>query len=61
MAPRAVAAVKVVVFLAALFPAARLVYGIFLDSDLLGVNPAEFITRALGDWALRLLLAAPWR
>jgi sulfoxide reductase heme-binding subunit YedZ len=53
---KAVGPLKVVVFVAALLPLARLVAGAFVFPDWLGVNPAEYITRALGDWALRFLL-----
>ncbi len=49
-------ALKVVVFLAAFVPAAHLAHAAFFDPEYLGANPAEFITRSLGDWALRLLL-----
>lgn len=53
---RAIGAVKVLIFLVALVPLLRLLLGIFAFPDWLGANPAEFITRSLGDWALRLLL-----
>jgi len=48
--------VKVAVFVLALEPLGRLVTGVFLYPEWLGANPAEFITRATGDWALRMLL-----
>lgn len=48
-------AVKVVVFLAALIPAALLVRGILTNS--LGVNPAETIQLSTGRWALKFLIA----
>ena len=54
---RAIGVVKALVFLLALIPLAKLVAGVFIYPDWLGPNPAEFITRALGDWALRFLLA----
>ncbi len=47
---------KVVVFAAALVPASRLAYAALFDVEWLGPNPAETLTRGLGDWALRLLL-----
>lgn len=56
LSPTAVATVKVCLFLAALVPLGRLLAGVFWYPDWLGPNPAEFITRATGDWALRLLL-----
>lgn len=40
----------------ALLPVGHLLYGAFVRPDILGANPAEFITRATGDWALRILL-----
>ncbi len=45
---------KILVFILALLPLARLVYGAFTDN--LGVNPVEFMTRNTGDWALYFLL-----
>jgi sulfoxide reductase heme-binding subunit YedZ len=53
---RAVGPLKVAVFVAALLPLARLAAGAFFFPDWLGANPAEYITRATGDWALRFLL-----
>lgn len=55
-APRRIAAAKVLLFLLALLPLAHLSYGAFANPEILGANPAEFITRATGDWALRMLL-----
>ena len=40
----------------ALVPLARLVAGVVVFPEWLGANPAEFITRATGDWTLRFLL-----
>jgi sulfoxide reductase heme-binding subunit YedZ len=45
---------KVVLFAAALVPAAWLARGVFHDQ--LGPNPVETITHTTGDWALRFLL-----
>ena len=45
---------KVIVFLLALLPLARLVYGALTNN--LGVNPVEFMTRFTGDWAMHFLL-----
>ena len=53
---RAIAAWKAGVFLLALIPLARLVAGVLAFPEWLGANPAEFITRSTGDWALRILL-----
>jgi len=50
MVPR----LKALVWLLSLAPLAWLVYGAF--NSLLGANPIEYITRATGDWTLRLLL-----
>ena len=49
-------AVKPVVWLLALLPAAWLVGGALTDT--LGANPAEALIRATGDWALRGLCIA---
>jgi sulfoxide reductase heme-binding subunit YedZ len=51
-----VPAFKAVLFIAALVPVARLAIGAFFYPEWLGVNPAEYITRSTGDWALRFLL-----
>jgi sulfoxide reductase heme-binding subunit YedZ len=48
---------KIVVFFLALVPLARLAVALAFFPDWLGANPAEFITRSLGDWTLRFLLA----
>lgn len=53
---RAVNTIRLVVFLSALVPLARLATGAIVFPEWLGANPAEFITRATGDWALRFLL-----
>ncbi|MEI6303465.1 MAG: protein-methionine-sulfoxide reductase heme-binding subunit MsrQ [Betaproteobacteria bacterium] len=49
-------ALKAVVFALALAPLARLATGAFLFPEWLGANPAEYITRATGDWTLRFVL-----
>ena len=46
-------AAKPVLFVLALLPFAWLVYGAFTDN--LGANPAEYLSRATGDWTLRFL------
>ena len=51
-----VTALKAFLFIAALLPLSYLVAGAFFFPDWLGANPAEYITRSLGDWTLRLLL-----
>ncbi len=51
--PRQLAAIKVLFFLAALLPFARLV--LFAFTERLGANPIEFITRNTGDWTLYFL------
>lgn len=48
-------AAKVILFLAALVPAALLVRGILTNN--LGVNPAETIQLSTGRWALKFLIA----
>lgn len=53
---KAVAALKAIVFVVAAVPFVRLAIGVFYFPDWLGANPAEFITRATGDWTLRFLL-----
>lgn len=52
-APRQLQGIKIIVFLAALLPLARLVW--FGFADRLGANPIEFITRSTGDWTLYFL------
>jgi sulfoxide reductase heme-binding subunit YedZ len=42
-------------WLACLLPLAWLAFGVYADR--LGANPIEYLTRATGDWTLRLLLA----
>jgi sulfoxide reductase heme-binding subunit YedZ len=49
-------ALNIAVFVLALVPLARLVAGVVVFPEWLGANPAEFITRATGDWTLRFLL-----
>jgi len=51
--PKQLAAVKAVLFVAALLPFMRLV--LFAFTDRLGANPIEFITRNTGDWTLYFL------
>ena len=46
-------AAKPLVFLVALLPFAWLVYGAIANK--LGANPAEYLSRATGDWTLRFL------
>ncbi|MBV8635008.1 MAG: sulfoxide reductase heme-binding subunit YedZ [Burkholderiaceae bacterium] len=50
---RQITALKVVLFVAALLPLARLIS--FAALDRLGANPVEFITRNTGDWTLYFL------
>ena len=47
-------AIKAIVFVLCLLPAANLALG--WRADALGANPIETITRASGEWTLRLLL-----
>lgn len=53
---RQIAYLKAAVFVLALGPLAKLAAGAFYFPEWLGANPAEFITRATGDWTLRFLL-----
>ncbi|HXD39737.1 MAG TPA: protein-methionine-sulfoxide reductase heme-binding subunit MsrQ [Ramlibacter sp.] len=48
-------AAKPLVFLLALLPLAWLLYGAITNN--LGANPAEYLSRATGDWTLRFLCA----
>ncbi|MCG2591322.1 sulfoxide reductase heme-binding subunit YedZ [Ramlibacter sp. XY19] len=52
-------AAKPLLFVAALLPFAWLAYGVagalLWNADTLGANPAEYLTRATGDWTLRFL------
>ncbi|EIJ35596.1 sulfite oxidase heme-binding subunit YedZ [Thiothrix nivea] len=45
---------KPAVFVLALTPLAWMVWGVWQDA--LGANPIEYVTRSLGEWALRFLL-----
>ena len=56
MSVRGRVALKVVVWVVALTPVAGLLYGVWTDD--LTVNPIEYVTRELGETALRLLLAS---
>ena len=56
LSDRAVTALKVFLFIAALLPLVYLIAGAFFFPEWLGANPAETITRSNGDWTLRLLL-----
>lgn len=53
---RFVTLAKCLVFVLALLPLLRLVVAAISFPEWLGVNPAEYITRSTGDWALRMLL-----
>jgi len=53
---KAIEALKVLIFCLALVPLGKLVAGLVFYPEWLGANPAEFITRATGDWTLRFLL-----
>lgn len=56
LSARGIAIAKTVVFVAALLPALHLAYNALWNVEALGANPAETLTRSLGDWTLRLLL-----
>ncbi len=56
MTVRTRVALKVVVWVVALTPLARLLYAYWIDD--LTANPIEYVTRELGETALRLLLAS---
>ncbi len=49
----AVSGIKALIFILALIPLARLLFGAFTQN--LGANPIEFITRNTGDWTLIFL------
>lgn len=51
---RQISAIKLIVFLLCLVPAALLAWGTYADT--LGANPIEAITRSSGEWTLRFLL-----
>jgi len=48
--------VKPFIFLAGLYPAARMAWAIVYDPGSLGANPAEVIEHGMGDWCLQFLL-----
>lgn len=52
--PRALAAIKGLLFIACLIPAGWFAVAFFQDA--LGANPIEAITRASGEWTMRLLM-----
>ena len=54
LSPRQIVAAKVLVFLVCPLPLALLAWD--ATHDLLGANPIEAVTRALGDWTLNFLL-----
>ena len=56
MPNRAVITLKVIVFIACLVPLAWLVYGGFVNPELLGADPTATITHTTGDWTIRFLL-----
>jgi sulfoxide reductase heme-binding subunit YedZ len=53
LSARALTAVRVAVFVAALLPLARMVAGVLLER--VGPNPIEFVTRSTGTWTLVFL------
>jgi len=54
--------IKPIVFLLCLLPAAYLVYGVYLaftgGENLLGPDPAQYLSLETGEWAIRLLIAS---
>ena len=56
MSVRSRVTLKVAVWVVALLPLAHLLHGFWIDD--LTVNPIEYVTRELGETALRLLLAS---
>ena len=56
MSARSRVALKTAVWVVALVPLARLLYGFWTDD--LTVNPIEYVTRVLGETGLQLLLAS---
>lgn len=56
MSARSRVALKTAVWVVALVPLARLLYGFWTDD--LTVNPIEYVTRELGETGLQLLLAS---
>jgi len=56
LSERSIFYLKAVLFVGALIPIVYLLLGVFYSPQWLGANPAEYITRTTGDWALRFLL-----
>ena len=54
--PATIGIVKKLVFVAALVPAAMLVYGAFTGN--LTANPVEYLENETGDWAITLLIVS---
>lgn len=54
LSPRQIAAAKILLFVVCPLPLALLAWD--ATHDLLGANPIEAVTRALGDWTLNFLL-----
>jgi len=54
--------VKPTIFLLCLLPAAYLIYGVYLaftgGENLLGPDPAQYLSLQTGEWAIRLLIAS---
>lgn len=47
---------KPTIFLLSLIPFLYLLYAVFLDPEILGANPVEYLTHNTGGWSLRFLL-----